>query len=754
MSGSDTVWGGPARAETLSHTPFFGVLGPLEVCGVRGHRDLGPPQRRALLLRLLAEDCRPVSVGRICEDLWHGNPPSSAASSVHAHISRLRSALEESSAGRTSSLLINTSTGYVLRVPPDRRDTVAFENAIKHGHRLAEEGHTDRARQTLEQALELWRGQPYADAQAYLFARQETDRLTELHWSARHLRARLLLGEGRVEQAVAASEELVDENPLRETSWVTLLHALHAAGRIAEALQRYEEVRRTLADTLGTDPGPPLRRAHLALLRQEPAAIAPGIGVRSVERSVAPAPRSPLTGRGRQLATLEELLARAGSGRTVWAVLHGAAGTGKSRLLREFGRIACGSGAFVVHDRYPKHARPGTGPRQGGAALRVLEESRAVPRSARHAEPVLCLVDDVQGAPPEDREALAAYADVLQAPRLMVVCAVAEGRDPAVAEFQARLARCGARLIEVGPLDVVAVEDLLRAQGPRGTGYSQTAGDTAGAGGPDSQDGPGAERACPQGGPGLPGAPGPLSAAAARLHALTGGNAFYLTELLRGPAGLSADTPIRVPHVVRCEVRARMATLAPDAQRVVDAAAVLSSPVEAAFLARACELSLTVVLRALDEAASVGVMTWLPVEDLSLPASYAFSCDLIRSALLTDMPQYRAHAARRAVARANTARAVPSAGPTVCRPPPLMTVRDFAGRTAPMPGVGQSWAARKPRAVHGPTGPAAPRRRASVAALFADCPDWHMVRRGLRRHGRHRPAVRPTTPNAGTSSSS
>ncbi|MFD9545112.1 hypothetical protein, partial [Streptomyces sp. NPDC060022] len=49
--------------ETPAHGLYFSSLGPLEVrCAEGGFVELGPPQRRALLLRLLAEDCRPVSV--------------------------------------------------------------------------------------------------------------------------------------------------------------------------------------------------------------------------------------------------------------------------------------------------------------------------------------------------------------------------------------------------------------------------------------------------------------------------------------------------------------------------------------------------------------------------------------------------------------------------------------------------------------------------------------------------------------------
>jgi hypothetical protein len=70
----------------------------------------------------------------------------------------------------------------------------------------------------------------------------------------------------------------------------------------------------------------------------------------------------------------------------------------------------------------------------------------------------------------------------------------------------------------------------------------------------------------------------PLSAAAVAelaggpaddLHALTGGNPFYVTELLA--AGAGGETPA----TVRDAVLARVARLDPQARRLLDAAAVL-----------------------------------------------------------------------------------------------------------------------------------------------------------------------------------
>src|SRR5919198_2538251 len=60
-------------------------------------------------------------------------------------------------------------------------------------------------------------------------------------------------------------------------------------------------------------------------------------------------PASPFVGRSRELATLRTLVPRAeGEGRRI-ALVGGEAGSGKSRLVREFAHDAAGEGAVVLY---------------------------------------------------------------------------------------------------------------------------------------------------------------------------------------------------------------------------------------------------------------------------------------------------------------------------------------------------------------------------------------------------------------------
>ena len=89
----------------------FGILGPLEVADEGGRGlVLGGRRQRSVLAILLLRANEVVARDRLIEELWSGQPPASAATSLHAHISRLRRALGE------DRRIVTAGGGYLIRV--------------------------------------------------------------------------------------------------------------------------------------------------------------------------------------------------------------------------------------------------------------------------------------------------------------------------------------------------------------------------------------------------------------------------------------------------------------------------------------------------------------------------------------------------------------------------------------------------------------------------------------------------------------
>ena len=102
------------------------------------------------------------------------------------------------------------------------------------------------AAETLTEALELCRGPPLADFTYEPFAQNEIARLEELRLVALENRIEADLELGRHDALVGELEALVAEHPTRERLRGQLMLALYRSGRQSEALESYQDARRTL----------------------------------------------------------------------------------------------------------------------------------------------------------------------------------------------------------------------------------------------------------------------------------------------------------------------------------------------------------------------------------------------------------------------------------------------------------------------------------------------------------------------------
>ncbi|MFI9818094.1 AfsR/SARP family transcriptional regulator [Saccharothrix variisporea] len=317
---------------------------------VGGRRvDVGPPRRQCVLAVLLVEVNRLVPVDVLAERVWFDQAPRKPHDVLYSYVSRLRRVL----AADPDTALVRRSGGYVLETDPLSVDVHRFRHLV--------------AESAFDEALELWRGTPL-------------ERL-DTPW-AESVRAaleveRLAAEVERTEQRLARNlptpdlPALAAAHPLDERIARLHMRALYRAGRQADALDHFERVRRRLADELGADPSPPLRRAHEEILRgtAEPA--------RPSGRNDLPADAADFTGREHETKAL--LAAVEDEKRTVVAV-DGMAGVGKTTFAVHV--------AHLLADRYPDaclfldlHAHTaGRSPTSTATALEVLLRALGVPK--------------------------------------------------------------------------------------------------------------------------------------------------------------------------------------------------------------------------------------------------------------------------------------------------------------------------------------------------------------------------------------
>ncbi|MBR8741939.1 AfsR/SARP family transcriptional regulator [Nocardiopsis sp. MG754419] len=295
-------------------TVRFGVLGPVQAWDARGRPlPLKGPRHRAVLARLILAQGRVVPVRVLVDDLWEDDvPPAGAVAAVRTFVAALRRALEPDRAPRTTPrILLTQGTGYALRT--HTVDAREFEDALTAA---ASSIDTDPARSAalLDEALDLWRGPAYTDVAHTTWARAERARLGERRLGAVEARARAHLATGDTGRVIADLDAHVTDHPWREEAWHTLALALYRAGRQGEALDVLRRARTLLADRLGLDPGPSLRRLEHDILHQADHVEAPTATVDRLWHSTADAYRSGPGPRARLESTVGLLRALAVTG--------------------------------------------------------------------------------------------------------------------------------------------------------------------------------------------------------------------------------------------------------------------------------------------------------------------------------------------------------------------------------------------------------------------------------------------------------
>ncbi|MEU3961682.1 BTAD domain-containing putative transcriptional regulator [Streptomyces buecherae] len=424
---------GGAANTAGSATVRLRLLGPVGV-DVDGREVSLGPQQCALLALLALAGGRAVSTSRIVDALWEGAAPGGAVTTLRTHILHLRRILEPGRRARDGFRVLVSSggrsnTNYALHLAERDVDALWFLRLAQRARGAFAEGDAARAVAHWDAALALWSGPPLDGVRDRGFALAEAERLTEMRVVAREERVDALLALGRDEEAVDALGTLVEEQPLRERPRAQLVLALYRAGRQADALAAYQDVRRVLDVELGIQPGRALRELHQRVLNADPAldldaaaGPAPGPAAEPVGEPAAPVAPVPVprqlpvdvagfTGRAERLRELDAQLtvrAQAADQTLVISSVSGMAGVGKTALaVHWMHRVAdqFPDGQLYVSLRGYAPGAPLAPNEALGQLLRALgvppghlpeqpEEKGALYRSLLAGKRVLVLLDD------------------------------------------------------------------------------------------------------------------------------------------------------------------------------------------------------------------------------------------------------------------------------------------------------------------------------------------------------------------------
>jgi DNA-binding SARP family transcriptional activator len=189
------------RAPTIRCLGAFAIVGEARTLGVAAF-----PRRKALdLLRhLILARGAAMSRDALIEHLWPAIDPENGANRLHVALHALRSVLRQALPCTGASLVQHRHGHYRIDIDTlGAVDAFLFADALDEARRRAREGDPDGALDCLEQALPLYLGELFADAEDVAFEAPR-QRFRDRYREALHLLVDLHLRRGGADAALEA----------------------------------------------------------------------------------------------------------------------------------------------------------------------------------------------------------------------------------------------------------------------------------------------------------------------------------------------------------------------------------------------------------------------------------------------------------------------------------------------------------------------------------------------------------------------
>ncbi|MEU9734378.1 BTAD domain-containing putative transcriptional regulator [Streptomyces sp. NPDC048002] len=271
----------------------FLLLGLLSISDGEDVVVLQPSKPTSLLAALLIHPSAVVSTDYLLRAVWDAEPPATARAALQSCVLRLRRIFTKY--GIANETIEAVPGGYRMRMDRETLDLVRFRELVASARAARD---ADAERHTLQEALALWQGPVLANVSSRMLHRDEGPRLTEERLSVLERLCDIELARGRCREVLVEVRDAARRHPERERFAEQLVEALYRTGRQTEALAEIRSVKERLKEEFGIDPGAPLQRLELSILRGEelggPTDHQPltAITVRSAANE-SPAPRAP-----------------------------------------------------------------------------------------------------------------------------------------------------------------------------------------------------------------------------------------------------------------------------------------------------------------------------------------------------------------------------------------------------------------------------------------------------------------------------
>lgn len=247
--------------------PIVRVFGGVTLYDENGPISVGGHRQQRLLALLALRGDSVAGLDWLAEHLWEDHQrPNDTVPTLRTYVSRLRSAFPEGS----REWIETTSLGYRYAGPAESLEHQRFSLLRDEATRARANGDPMAALGFLDDALSLWRGEPFSELDDVDWARGEIERLHQDRLEMLEERWEVSLALGRHTQITGELAAFTAEHGLRDRAVQQYALALHRSGRTTESLRVLSDHREALAELSGLDPSSGVVELEGRLLSADP----------------------------------------------------------------------------------------------------------------------------------------------------------------------------------------------------------------------------------------------------------------------------------------------------------------------------------------------------------------------------------------------------------------------------------------------------------------------------------------------------